>query len=145
MIRYALACSGCTHEFDAWFASSADYDRLAAGGLNQCPACQSPNVVKQIMAPAVRTAEQKEAAAAKAALEESVQAHISENFDYVGEEFADEARSMFYGEAPHRPIWGETSPEDREALSEEGIPALPLPPGLAPKKAKRTRPPRKAN
>ena len=62
--------------------------------------------------------------------------HISENYDYVGDGFAEEARSMFYGERDHRPIWGETTAEEREALKEEGVPAEPLPPAFVPPKQK---------
>ena len=62
--------------------------------------------------------------------------HVSQNFDYVGEDFAEEARAIYYGEQDHRPIWGETTPEEREALAEEGIPAMPLPAPFAPKPPK---------
>jgi hypothetical protein len=49
---------------------------------------------------------------------------------------------MYYGETDDRPIWGETTPEEREALKEEGVPALPLPAPFAPKPPKRkARPP----
>ncbi|MEH0070507.1 DUF1178 family protein [Pannonibacter sp. Pt2-lr] len=52
---------------------------------------------------------------------------IVSNADYVGQSFADEARKMHYGEADHRSIYGETSPDDAQALLEEGISILPLP------------------
>ncbi|WP_417670275.1 DUF1178 family protein [Roseibium sp.] len=50
-----------------------------------------------------------------------------ENSDYVGKEFAEEARKIHYGEAEERNIYGETSKADAEALVEEGISVLPLP------------------
>ncbi|WP_430514233.1 DUF1178 family protein [Pannonibacter phragmitetus] len=52
---------------------------------------------------------------------------IVSNADYVGQSFADEARKMHYGETDHRSIYGETSPDDAQALLEEGISILPLP------------------
>lgn len=52
---------------------------------------------------------------------------IVSNADYVGQSFADEARKMHYGETDHRSIYGETSPDDAQALLEEGINILPLP------------------
>lgn len=52
---------------------------------------------------------------------------IVSNADYVGQSFADEARKMHYGEADHRSIYGETSPDDARSLLEEGISILPLP------------------
>ena len=50
----------------------------------------------------------------------------------VGPRFAEEARRIHYGEAPERGIRGKASPEEREALRDEGIEtfALPVPPGL---------------
>ncbi|WP_417687873.1 DUF1178 family protein [Roseibium sp.] len=47
--------------------------------------------------------------------------------DYVGKEFAEEARKIHYGEAEERNIYGETSKADIEALADEGISVLPLP------------------
>jgi len=61
-----------------------------------------------------------------------VREHIKENFDYVGDKFADEARKMHSGEADERAIYGEATPEEARALAEEGVPASPLPPELAP-------------
>ena len=52
MIRYRLACRD-GHEFEAWFASSAAYDRQEADGLLQCPHCASREVRKALMAPNV--------------------------------------------------------------------------------------------
>lgn len=138
MIRYALVCHDCDHDFEAWFASSDAFERQAEKKLVTCVACSSANVAKQIMAPSVRTSERKADAPdpEKLAREfaKAARQHVSENFDYVGEDFAAEARSMFYGEKDARPIWGETTPEESDALKEEGVPAAPLPPAFAPPK-----------
>ena len=58
--------------------------------------------------------------------------HVVTHTEDVGERFADEARSIHHGEAPERAIRGQTSPEEREALREEGIEvmSLPIPEGL---------------
>jgi hypothetical protein len=61
---------------------------------------------------------------------------VSRNFDYVGDGFAEEARAIYYGAQEGRPIWGETTAEEREALAEEGIAAVPLPAPFAPKPPK---------
>ncbi|HEX2654846.1 MAG TPA: DUF1178 family protein [Xanthobacteraceae bacterium] len=53
--------------------------------------------------------------------------HLTKNADYVGKQFPDEARRMHYGEIEHRSIYGEASPDDAAALSEEGIAFQPLP------------------
>lgn len=139
MIRYDLQCEhGDT--FDAWFGSMADYDKQAAAGLIECPHCGSKHVEKAPMAPAVRTSRKQEAQKERAvamAMAAKVREHIKDNFDYVGDTFADEARKMHSGETEERAIWGEVTPEQAEALAEEGVPASPLPPALAPKPAKK--------
>ena len=59
MIRYALICADCDHEFEAWFASSSAYDALAEQNQVTCADCGSARVSKQIMAPSVRTSERR--------------------------------------------------------------------------------------
>jgi hypothetical protein len=61
-----------------------------------------------------------------------VRRKIAETHDYVGEKFADEARSMYYGEIEHRPVWGEVTPDVARDLLEEGVPAMPIPKPFAP-------------
>jgi len=53
--------------------------------------------------------------------------HIVKNANYVGSRFPEEARKIHYGETEHRSIYGEASPEEAEALNEEGIEFHPLP------------------
>jgi hypothetical protein len=139
MIRYDLRCAN-GDEFDAWFGSIADYDKQAEAGLIECPHCGSTHVEKAPMAPAVRTSRKKEAQKERAvamAMAQKVREHIKENFDYVGDKFADEARKMHAGESEERAIWGEATPEEARELAEEGIPASPLPPELAPVQPKK--------
>jgi hypothetical protein len=142
MIRYALSCAE-GHDFEAWFRNSDDYDVQNARGLVECPTCGSLEISKQLMAPSVRTSRKTEATANSApdfqTLARQVQAHIRSNFDYVGERFAHEARAIHKGDAPERLIYGETTAEEREQLSEEGVPCAPLPEPFAPT------PPKKAN
>ena len=47
--------------------------------------------------------------------------------DDVGDKFVEEARRIHYGEAAERGIRGRASPEQTEALLEEGIAVMPLP------------------
>ncbi len=46
---------------------------------------------------------------------------VEENCDYVGGEFAEEARKIHYGEQDPRNIYGETSDEQAKELHEEGV------------------------
>ena len=52
---------------------------------------------------------------------------IEKNFDYVGENFTDEAKKMKYGEIDDRPIYGEANLEQTKELIEEEIDVVPLP------------------
>lgn len=138
MIRYALICADCETEFDAWFRSSKSYDEQASAKQVTCIACNSTRVTKQIMAPSVRTTKAKDQPAQlkPADMIAAARDHIAKTHDYVGDQFPDEARAMHYGEIDNRPIWGEANAEDREALQEEGIGAVPLPDPLVPPKPK---------
>lgn len=137
MIKYALRCDR-THEFEGWFGSSADYDDQAARGLVECPMCGSTGVSKQIMAPAVAgTKAQRSAEPAvdpkmremmMTAMSE-VRRHVEDNFDYVGDAFAKEARAIHEGKSEERGIYGEASPSEVKALVEDGVKVAPLPPG----------------
>ena len=140
MIKYALQCDAA-HEFEGWFGSSADYDDQAARGLVDCPICGSRGVSKRIMAPAVAGTKAQRAAPSvdprtremmMTALGE-VRRHVEENFDYVGDAFAKEARAIHEGKSEERGIYGEASPTEVKALVEDGVRVAPLPPP-APKK-----------
>ena len=140
MIRYALICADCEAEFDAWFNSSAGYDEQCASGSLSCPECASSRIGKQIMAPAVRGTKRKSdqpPSPSRTDVIKAAQDYIAATHDYVGTDFPDEARAMYYGEAEERPIWGEASADEQAALKEEGVGAIPLPAALAPKKPKK--------
>ncbi|WP_343079757.1 DUF1178 family protein [Ostreiculturibacter nitratireducens] len=137
MIRYSLTCAN-DHGFESWFQSAEAYDRLRAAGHVACTVCGSTEVAKSLMAPAVRpsrdTAGEQEKAAplSKPAspAEEALAAlrrKIEENSDYVGMNFAAEARAIHEGEAPERSIYGEAKPDEARRLIEDGIPVAPLP------------------
>lgn len=122
MIRYALSCDQ-DHGFEAWFGSSSDYDDQAARGLVECPFCGSTAVRKQVMAPAVsgtkKTAPSTDALKPEALKQmqsmmmqaaQQVRAHVEQNFDYVGDAFAREARDIHEGRSEKREIYGEATP-----------------------------------
>lgn len=138
MIKYTLKCDQ-DHAFESWFQSAKAYDSLAAAGHLSCAMCGSGEVSKAIMAPRVRPARTAVAKAgaqpmalnapnsdAEAALAK-MRAHVEQNSDYVGNDFAKAAREMHLGEAPERSIYGSAGPEEAKALIEDGVPVLPLP------------------
>ncbi len=133
MIRYALKCSN-DHHFESWFQSASAFDNLLATGMVTCPGCGTANVEKAIMAPPVRPARKaaKPAPLSTPANEMErdmarLKARIVAESDYVGMQFAQEARAIHDGEAPERPIYGEARPDDARKLLEDGIPVAPLP------------------
>ncbi|MEO8926485.1 MAG: DUF1178 family protein [Caulobacteraceae bacterium] len=134
MIRYALICEH-GHDFEGWFGASADFDDQAARGLIACPACASQAVRKQIMAPALAGTKARGPGSApgktRAMMMEAmgqVRRHVEANFDYVGDRFAAEARSIHEGRAEERGIYGEASSAEVKALVADGVQVAPLPP-----------------
>ncbi|MBO9473520.1 DUF1178 family protein [Shimia sp. R10_1] len=148
MINYTLKCAE-GHRFDSWFQSAEAFDKLKASGMVACAVCGDTQVEKAMMAPRVRPARK---AASKAPEQEAPRAeakpapgalsapaspaeqalrdlrkHVEANSDYVGKDFASEARAMHEGSTPERAIYGEAKPEEAKALIEEGVPVAPLP------------------
>ncbi|WP_170416638.1 DUF1178 family protein [Ruegeria atlantica] len=139
MIQYSLKCSR-DHTFDSWFQSAAAYDKLASTGMVTCVVCGDANVEKAIMTPRVRparnakTSEQQEkpidVATPSPDIEKvlaDLRRKVEENSDYVGKDFAKEARKIHLGDAPERAIYGEAKPDEAKALIEDGVPVSPLP------------------
>ncbi len=46
---------------------------------------------------------------------------VEDNFDYVGPQFAEEARKIHYGESDAHNIYGETSDREAKELRDEGV------------------------
>jgi len=138
MISFTLRC-GLNHQFDSWFTSSTAFDALKDAGHLSCPTCGNTQIDKALMSPAVTTGE-GETAPAAVAVETALPTHaavstamaqirqmIEQNSDYVGMNFAAEARAMHLGDRPARPIYGEARSDEARALLEDGIPVAPLP------------------
>jgi len=142
MIQYALKCAD-GHTFDSWFQSAGAFDKLLAGGMLSCGVCGHSDIEKAIMTPRVRPARNATAAmpatpaspvrpladpgnVQEQALAE-LRRNVEENSDYVGVDFATEARAMHNGESPERAIYGEAKVGEARALIEEGVPVVPLP------------------
>ena len=124
MIKFTLKCAN-DHGFESWFQSGAAFDSLLARGLVGCPVCGTSDVSKALMAPAVATAP-----SAPADLPErlkALRAEVEAHSDYVGADFATQARAMYLGDIPDRPIHGEAALADAKALIDDGVPILPLP------------------
>jgi hypothetical protein len=135
LIRYSLRCENA-HEFEGWFSESADFERQVESGFLTCPVCSSPSISKLLMAPSVSTARKKSEMQTLAMdtmrreaflkLKEAVST-IKANSEDVGTRFPEEARKIHYGEADARGIIGQTTPDEAQAMLEEGIEIAALP------------------
>lgn len=153
MIRYTLNCCN-GHSFESWFRSADAFEGLARAGHVACPDCGATEVRKALMTPQLRPGRKAAAqagpppapntdpapdpepdprrpltdpASAREAAMAELRRRIEERSEYVGLQFAAEARRIHAGEAPERLIHGEARPEDARALIDEGVPVAPLP------------------
>lgn len=133
MIKFTLKCQD-DHRFESWFQSSDAFDKLHAAKLISCAVCGSSQVEKSMMAPRVRDSKTK---ASPPALSEpadpreqalaELRKQVEDNSEYVGMNFAREARDIHDGMSPERAIYGEAKPEEARKLIEDGVPVAPLP------------------
>jgi hypothetical protein len=56
-----------------------------------------------------------------------IRTEVEKRCDYVGPRFAETARRIHGGDAPHRPIYGEATPDEAESLAEDGIDVTQIP------------------
>ncbi|MSP10513.1 MAG: DUF1178 family protein [Pelagibacteraceae bacterium] len=135
MIKYKLICKSCDTTFDSWFASSKEYEKLKKNKYLNCHECGSIKVEKTLMAPKLFVKRNspnnkldlnKHNEVKNKILE--YQKFIKNNFDYVGENFAYEARSIHYNHKKRaKGIYGTASQIDLKELKEEGIEAQMIP------------------
>jgi hypothetical protein len=126
------------HRFEGWFASEEEAQSQISRDLVQCPVCGDHAVTRLPSAPRLNLSgatarEGKAGPAQPAAAPVTLQAlymkavkRVLAQTEDVGDRFAEEARRMHYDEAPERGIRGSASPEEVQALAEEGIETFPL-------------------
>ena len=129
MIKYKLICKKCDISFDSWFASSKEFEKLKNKKLLTCHMCNSVQIEKTLMSPNVLNSkkikntnsnEQKYLRVRNKIKE--YQKFIKNNFEYVGENFTYEARSIHYNTKKNKKgIYGKASISDVKELKEEGI------------------------
>ena len=135
MIKYKLICKDCETIFDSWFSTSREYEKLKNKKFLNCHICNSLNVEKNLMSPSVFMSKnnikidmpsQKYKEIKKTISQ--YQEFIKKNFNYVGENFAYEARSIHYkNKKSSKGIYGTATKEDLKELKEEGIEAEMIP------------------
>ena len=134
MIKYNLYCKKCLNNFDSWFATSKEYEKLKKTKLLNCPRCSSGNIKKSLMAPSVinnksqnNNFNPEKHNEIKNKLKE-YKKFVKNNFDFVGDNFAYEARSIHYHNKKRKKgIYGKASKSEIKELSEEGIDTETIP------------------
>ncbi|MBO9696873.1 MAG: DUF1178 family protein [Sphingopyxis sp.] len=144
MIVFDLCCATGEHRFEAWFASSGSFADQQARGLIACPICGDSEVRKAVMAPRVGAKSNQAAGASVPVPAEAVarpdpelvrklladiaakQAEMLPRSRWVGRDFAQAARAMHEGRVTEGLIHGQASPDEAQALHDDGIAAMPL-------------------
>ena len=121
MIKYKLVCKNCDNFFDSWFASSKEYEKLKKLKHINCDNCNSLKVEKTLMTPSILNSKKEKPVILKNKLKE-YQKFIKNNFEYVGDNFAYEARSIHYNNKKKlKGIYGNATAKEVKELKEEGI------------------------
>ena len=134
MIKYILKCQN-KHEFESWFLSSTEFERLKKKKLVKCIFCKSDDVEKSIMSPRVMSltknqdkdfSKQREFIKIKKDLLK-IRKFVEKNFEFVGNKFPQEVRNIYYDKRKNKNIYGSVTPNEREELEEEGIELTTVP------------------
>ena len=135
MIKYKLICKNCNIIFDSWFASSQEFEKLKKKNFLSCHSCNSFKIEKTLMSPSVLNKNKssiekinyKKYSKIKKKIFE-YQKFIKKNFDFVGENFAYEARSIHYKDkSKKKGIYGKATKEELKEIKEEGIEIQSIP------------------
>ena len=134
MIKYNLICKN-NHEFESWFSSSSEFEKLKKRKLLECIFCTSKSINKTIMAPMVSLMKKKNddfknvEKSFKLEKEKllSLRKYIEKNFEYVGKNFSKKVREIYYDKKNKKTIYGTTTIKERQDLADEGIDLLSIP------------------
>jgi len=133
MIKYNLKCKN-KHEFESWFSSSKEFEKLKSKKIIECTLCGTKNVQKSIMSPSVISKEQKEKNIKSNRYLKKIRkdllkmrSFIEKNFKYVGDNLPQEVRNIYYDKSKNKNIYGKATLEETEELREEGIELTTIP------------------
>ena len=134
MIKYNLKCCN-NHEFESWFSSSEEFDKLRKKGLLDCIYCTSKKINKSIMSPMISNTKKKVEQIDKLNKQLNskkneifkLKRYIEENFENVGKDFSKKVREIYYDKKNEKGIYGTTTSKERKELAEEGIDLLSIP------------------
>jgi hypothetical protein len=146
MIVFDLLCAA-GHRFEGWFGSAGDFASQRDRNLLSCPVCSSARVERIPSAARVNLGAQEPPKPSQApaktpemqgkdpfAIAQMLYSRMLDELltksEDVGQSFPNEARKIFYKEAPARAIRGQATDDEHQELLDEGIPVarFPVPP-----------------
>jgi hypothetical protein len=125
------------HRFEGWFGSDEDFASQGERGLIACPLCDDKTITRLPSAPRLNVSTHRGDDAAPPSASQIAEARaqgsmlraareLIRNTEDVGDRCPEEARRIHYGEVAQRGIRGRASPEDANALREEGIEVMAM-------------------
>ena len=135
MIKYNLKCQ-YDHEFESWFSNSEEFDNLNKKKLLEFIYCSSKKISKTIMSPMISNSAKEKRKFNDISKNDfqnekikllKLRKYIENNFDYVGENFSQKVREIYYDKKSNKAIYGTTTSEEKKELAEEGIDLISIP------------------
>ncbi len=149
MIKYSLKCSEnvCNKRepFDGWFHNSSSFEKQIKAGYVSCPYCGSLKVRKNLMSPSVKTSKEIKLKTNSENLKNkelyqktdkqldmmvvlrNLKKQIQKNAEFVGKNFAKEAKAIHEGKSKQRAIYGQANTKDLEELKSKNIDVINVP------------------
>ena len=149
MIKYSLKCieDDCNKKepFDAWFQNSTSFEKQIKAGYISCPHCGSLKIRKNLMSPSIKTNKVVKTKISSSKVEDNqiykktykqidmmvvlrnLKKEIQKNAEFVGQNFAKEAKAIHEGKSKERAIYGQASPKDLKELKSKNIDVVKVP------------------
>ena len=149
MIKYSLKCSEdfCSNKepFDGWFQNSSSFEKQIKAGYISCPNCGSLKVRKNLMTPSVKNTNKMSSKINSKKIKHdelfektskqfdmmvvlrNIKKEIQKNAEFVGNNFAKEAKAIHEGKSEERAIYGQAKTKDLEELKSKNIDVIAVP------------------
>ena len=149
MIKYSLKCveENCNKKkpFDGWFQNSASFEKQIDAGYISCPYCGSLNIKKNLMSPSLKSTKEINLKINSKNIKHNklnekinkpidmmvvlrnLKKEIQKNADFVGKNFAKEAKAIHEGKSKERAIYGQADTKDLEELKSKNIDVINVP------------------
>ena len=149
MIKYSLKCieDDCNKKdsFDGWFQNSASFEKQIKAGYISCPYCGSLKIRKNLMSPSLKTTKKINSTINSKKFKHdefykktskqvdmmvvlrNLKKEIQKNAEFVGKNFANEAKAIHEGKSKERAIYGQAKAKDLEELKSKNIDVISVP------------------